>query len=141
MLVVHCDGSIADKNPGGRGFTGWFIQNDRGERIVDRSNALGAHALMTNNVAEYAAVLAAISYLCVNNLITEAVQFRSDSQLIVRQLQGVYKCTLPHLRTLRDQIWALAQRFPAVDYVWIPREQNTIADTLSKSLWKCESKV
>lgn len=139
MLLIHCDGSIADQNPGGRGFTGWVIQAESGEVIRCGSNALGTHPEMSNNVAEYGAVLAALNHLVATGQTTQGLRVFSDSQLIVRQLTGEYRCAKPVLRYLRDVIWSLAKKFPSAEYIWIPREQNKEADRLSKSLWKCVS--
>lgn len=133
-MIVFCDGSITGPNPGGRGYTGWVIRNDEGQLVAKHSDDLGVHPKMTNNVAEYGAVLSALLWLSANGYVGEQVQIYTDSQLIVRQLLAVYGCYTQHLVRLRDMVWEVATVFPRVGYIWIPREQNTEADEMSKSL-------
>jgi ribonuclease HI len=134
MLHVWCDGSIVDGNPGGRGYTGFVVKDADGQLLCNHSDDLGPHQLMSNNVAEYAAVLSALNWLIVNGYTEDEVQVRTDSQLIVNQLNGVYHCTVKTLQNLRALILSQVEKFPKVTFMWIRREQNKEADTMSKSL-------
>ena len=133
MVHVNCDGSIIG-NPGGHGYTGWVVRDHDGQVLYKRSDDLGVHPKMSNNVAEYGAVLAALNWLVREGMTDQEVEIRTDSQLIVRQLCDVYQCHQEHLRRLREACWMQAKKFPKVTYIWIPREQNGEADELSKSL-------
>lgn len=76
----------------------------------------------TNNVAEYRAVIEALRVL--REWRIEHVLLRSDSQLVVRQLQGLYEVRAKHLVPLHLEATELLHRFRAVQLEWIPREQN-----------------
>jgi len=136
MITVFCDGSIQPPNPGGHGYTGWVAKNLTGEVIYKHSDDLGTHKLMSNNVAEYMAVASALQWLIANKLNNHKVSVRTDSQLIVRQLCGIYECHAPHLKGLKDMCLKYALQFgDTVQYIWIPRDSNWEADEMSKSLW------
>jgi len=134
MIFVNCDGSITGGNPGGRGYTGFVVKNADGTQVIHRqSDDLGAHPSMSNNVAEYAAVLSALIWLRDHGYAREHVVVYTDSQLVVRQLQGHYQCSVPLLINLRDRVLKEATNFKT-EYAWVPREQNQEADYMSKSL-------
>ena len=90
----------------------------------------------TNNVAEYKAVIAALT-TCAKNLGATAqkaeLNIHIDSQLIARQTTGKYKIKLPHLKTLCDEARALILKFKEVRFIEIPREENAAADALVNS--------
>jgi len=71
---------------------------------------------MTNNEAEYAAVL-----LALHSIKYRPLTIHSDSQLVVNQLNHKYTIKKKELRQLALQVWANAQN---VKFVWIPREKN-----------------
>ena len=53
-----------------------------------------------------------------------------DSELVVRQMQGIYKIKEPALQVLAKQALSLSNRFKKITYRHIPREQNKAADKL-----------
>jgi ribonuclease HI len=134
MIRVNCDGSIAGGNPGGVGYTGFVVKDGDGAVIHRHSDYLGAHKYMTNNVAEYGAVLSALLWLKKQALVSQDVEIRTDSQLVVRQLEGRWQCVHPVLLHLKESIEKVACAFSQVTYIWVPREQNQDADDMSKSL-------
>lgn len=83
----------------------------------------------TNNEAEYAALLAALGRLV--ELGVFEVEVRSDSQLLVRQIDGRYRVKAEHLRPLWVQAITLARRFRRFSIRHVPREANTSADDLA----------
>jgi ribonuclease HI len=83
----------------------------------------------TNNVAEYRALLAAMERS--RALGAEAVLVRSDSQLLIRQMTGLYRVRQPHLGLLHRQAKRLEAAFRSVGYEHVPRESNTLADRLA----------
>lgn len=82
----------------------------------------------SNNIAEYTGVLYAVE-LAIDHSVDELRLF-SDSQLIVNQLNGVWDVKKDDLRPLRDLVWENASVFSSVEISWVPREQNTLADSL-----------
>ncbi len=91
----------------------------------------------TNNVAEYQAVIEALSWLKENLKIFNSqfsiLNFYSDSQLIVQQLNGFYKIKDAKLRLLVIRVKSLEQGIKGrIYYQHIPREKNTLADSLVK---------
>lgn len=134
MLYVNCDGSITGGNPGGCGYTGFVVKDANGNVLHRHSDYLGVHKYMSNNVAEYGAVLSALLWLRKTDHTDEDVVIMSDSQLVIRQLEGRWQCVHPVLTRLKKSIETAARGFPHVGYVWVPREHNQEADIMSKSL-------
>lgn len=86
----------------------------------------------TNNEAEYAAVIFGLRKL--KALIGKAkarrleVEVRSDSELLVRQMNRKYKIEEPHLKPLFADVWNATLDFKRVDFVHVRREENKLAD-------------
>lgn len=83
----------------------------------------------TNNVAEYHALLSALDYA--ENQGIRALRVRSDSELLVRQMQGRYKVKHPALRPLHERAAKMARALDYFAIEYIPREQNRDADRLA----------
>jgi probable phosphoglycerate mutase len=83
----------------------------------------------TNNVAEYYALIGALDYAQSHHISRLAV--RSDSELLVRQMQGRYKVKSPDLRPLHERAQKMARALAHFDIEHIPREQNSEADQLA----------
>jgi ribonuclease HI len=88
----------------------------------------------TNNVGEYSGLLLALQ--TAKELGVEVLHIRSDSRLIVEQTKGNWKCKDAHLRILRDKARHEAQAFQKISMEWIPREENSQADALCRSVVK-----
>lgn len=93
---------------------------------------------MTNNVAEFKAIIEALRWISENEPETQ-VELLSDSQIAVRQILGEYACHKAHLRELRDEALGLIVR-ANVSLRWIPREQNYEADALSRQAYRTATK-
>ncbi len=89
------------------------------------------HPRATNNVAEYVGAICAMEWL-VRRGYGGAVRVAGDSQLVVRQMRGEYRVRAGHLQPYHERLAQLSARFRAVEFVWIPREENFRADELSK---------
>jgi ribonuclease HI len=87
----------------------------------------------TNNVAEYAAVRNALSYLKGRNW-KGNLTIKGDSKLIINQLLDDWCCNKVHLSRLRQQCWNLLEDVAGNSWgaLWIPREENKSCDKLSK---------
>lgn len=130
MLTVFCDGSC-EPNPGGIAAFGWVVY-DGGEKVHEFCSVACAGEGATNNVAEYGAVVSALSWLLANGYADRKVVVCSDSELLVCQLAGKYKVKALNLIPLHRQALELASLFREVAFRWVPREKNTEADALSQ---------
>jgi ribonuclease HI len=83
----------------------------------------------TNNVAEYYALIGALDYAQSQNISRLAI--RSDSELLVRQMQGRYRVKSPDLRPLHERAQKMARALAHFEIVHVPREQNSEADELA----------
>jgi ribonuclease HI len=110
-------------NPGEAGF-GARIEHEGG--VAELAGFLGR---TTNNVAEYAALVAALTY-CGRQGVEKLVLY-SDSQLLVRQVEGAYKVKAPHLVPIFLKVLALRRRIPQFEIHHVPREENRDADRLA----------
>ena len=122
-LIVHTDGGSRG-NPGPAA-AGFVIDDAQGRRLCARGFFLGR---ATNNVAEYTALVRALE--AVQALGAEAVAVYSDSELLVRQMEGRYKVKSELIRPLFEQARALARGFATCDIVHVRREKNKDADRL-----------
>jgi ribonuclease HI len=105
----------------------------RGGQVVASGwgvNAQGPQA--TSNVAEYAAAIYALRALLDPGLSSRAVEMRSDSQLLVNQMRGIFAVRSLRIAGLHRELQQLARRFPHLQWRWAPREENTEADALSR---------
>lgn len=88
----------------------------------------------TNNIAEYTALIFALKKI--KQLLGKVkskeleIDVKSDSELLVRQLNGIYKIEEPSLRDLFMDIWNLRIDFRSVNFSHIPREKNKEADAM-----------
>ncbi|MFH0884712.1 MAG: ribonuclease HI family protein [Candidatus Micrarchaeota archaeon] len=123
MLVIFTDGASLG-NPGPMG-VGIVVYKD-GVIVEELSEYIGQG---TNNIAEYSAVIKALE--TVHSMGELEAHVKSDSQLIVRQLNGEYKVKDPDLRILKDRVDHLRKGLK-VHFEHIPREHNEEADKLSK---------
>jgi ribonuclease HI len=128
-ISIYCDGG-ARGNPGPAAIGFVVFQN---ERIVHKfSKRIGK---TTNNVAEYRAVIEALTWLNENPKIIHyplsILHFYLDSQLIVNQLKGHFKVKNSNLQKLI--VWAKSAERKIkreINYTYIPRRQNKVADAL-----------
>jgi ribonuclease HI len=123
-LVVYTDGA-ARGNPGPAGI-GYVIYDGEGQLLAQGAEYLGE---TTNNVAEYTALLRALEKAI--GLSGGALRLYSDSELMVRQLNGVYRVKQPHLIPLYETARSLLGRFALASVTHVPREKNKEADRLS----------
>ncbi len=121
-LVIHIDGA-ARGNPGPAAFGAVFSRD--GQLLAEEKRFVG-HT--TNNVAEYLALLHALQRAL--QMGERRVQIFSDSELLVRQLNGIYQVRDPKLRQLYDQAQALIRQFDEIRIIHVPRKQNRQADKL-----------
>src|ERR1700676_5711625 len=85
----------------------------------------------TNNVAEYYALIAALDYAAASGI--TRLRVFSDSQLIVNQINGIYKVKHPDLRPLHERAKKQAAGLEAFAIQYVPREQNRDADAAANA--------
>ena len=85
---------------------------------------------MTNNVAEYEALMAAARWL-VDEGIEEKIIIKGDSELVIKQMKGEYRVTSATSKKYVPEIKRLLQGRD-VSFSWVPREENEEADQLSR---------
>lgn len=123
-MVLNTDGASRG-NPGPAG-AGAFLALPDGTLVGAYKKFLGT---ATNNVAEYQAVILGLEEAAKAG--ASELELRADSELVVRQLTGVYKIKDPTLADLARIVKAKEKRFKRVLYRHVRREQNVIADRLS----------
>ncbi len=128
-ISVYTDGGSRG-NPGPAGF-GLVIHDEQRRIIYQQSTFLGHQ---TNNEAEYSGLIAALEWIANNHqkLNIKAVTFYSDSELLVRQLTGIYKVKSSNIKPL----YAIAKNL--LEQINLPykfhhlyRESNSLADRLA----------
>ncbi len=110
-------------NPGEAGFGVHF---ESGGEVHEITGFLGR---TTNNVAEYAALVAALTFARRRKV--KRLTLYSDSQLLVRQLEGAYRVKAAHLVPIFLKVMSLRRQIPEVRIRHVRREQNKDADRLA----------
>jgi ribonuclease HI len=123
-IVAYIDGG-ARGNPGPAGY-GVRVEDERGALIDEFNGFLGS---VTNNVAEYNGLLAALNYAQQNG--HRSVHIKSDSELLVKQMRGEYRVKNAGLQPLFQQARTIAMRLDRVTFEHVRREQNKDADRLA----------
>jgi ribonuclease HI len=123
QIVIHTDGG-ARGNPGPAGI-GVVITDANGNNLKSIGEYIGEG---TNNQAEYKALLRGLSEAVAMK--AEEVNCYLDSELVVKQLTGLYKIKEPGLQKLAAEALALTSRFKKVEFNHVRREHNADADKL-----------
>ena len=123
-LVAHSDGG-ARGNPGPSGY-GVVIKDQSGRKVAALSEYLGHQ---TNNFAEYQGLIAALEYALKNG--PKALKLISDSELLVRQIKGIYKVKNATLQDLHARAKELIAQLDWFSIGHALREHNQEADRLA----------
>lgn len=139
-ITIFADGLCEPCNPGGYGCCAWIaFEGDvdgsanafRPPCIASSHGCIGHGAGMTNNIAEYRAVRAALRWAADKARYVD-VELCTDSQLVVRQINGQCACNADYLKVLRDECRELLMQLPNAKIVWVARAQNDVADVLTR---------
>jgi ribonuclease HI len=122
--VANIDGASRG-NPGPAAYA-VVIRDAEGRLVLELGKKFGRD---TNNVAEYYALLAALDYATTHGI--TALRIRSDSQLLVRQMQGRYKVKSADLKPLHERASILSRQLQYFAIEHVRREQNHDADRLA----------
>ena len=123
-INAHCDGG-ARGNPGPAGY-GAVIADDHGMVIAELSEFLG---IRTNNYAEYSGLLGCLQYALDHH--HPRLRVISDSELMVKQIQGKYKVNSPDLRPLWQEARNRIAKLEAFEISHALRHKNKDADRLA----------
>lgn len=129
MIILNFDGSC-NPNPGGVCSYGVVVRRDGVTLHESHGPAAPRGPGATNNVAEYTGLIRGLEWLR-SQKISEPVVVRGDSELVLKQLKGVYKVKSPLLAPLYWKARELATGLGSLRFEWIPREQNADADRLA----------
>jgi ribonuclease HI len=124
QAVISVDGASRG-NPGPAG-AGVVIRAPQGDVLQELSVPLES---TTNNVAEYTALLEGLR--AAQALGLHRVELRTDSELLFRQLKGIYRVKNARLRVLHQRALGLIRLFEQFRLRQVPREQNGDADRLA----------
>ncbi|WJY68480.1 bifunctional RNase H/acid phosphatase [Corynebacterium auris] len=124
-VTVYTDGGSRG-NPGVAG-SGSVVYGPQGETLAEIAYVVGQKS--SNNVAEYTGLLRGLEAAAEAG--ASEVEVYMDSKLVVEQMSGRWKIKHPDMQKLALEARALAERFDAVTYTWVPRAKNKKADELS----------
>ena len=128
-IIIYVDGG--SRNNPGPSAIGVVFYNERGEVLKEYSECLG---VATNNEAEYQAAISSLKkfkQIFGKELAKKTeIEIRSDSELMVKQIQGEYKIMDLKMQALFIEVWNLKLDFKAVKFKLISREKNKEADRL-----------
>jgi ribonuclease HI len=125
-LIAYSDGG-ARGNPGPAGY-GVVIQDQGGRKVASLSEYLGHQ---TNNVAEYQGLIAALEYATAHS--PKALKVISDSELLVRQIKGIYKVKNAALQDLHARAKELIAQLDWFSIGHVLRGKNQEADELANA--------
>lgn len=123
-FTAHCDGGSRG-NPGPSGY-GAVIEDSKGRVVAELSEILG---IQTNNYAEYSGLIAVLKWANENG--TKRLRVVSDSELMVKQMQGKYKVKSPILRPLFEEARRLTRNIASFEIRHTLRGGNKDADRLA----------
>jgi ribonuclease HI len=128
-IITICTDGGSRGNPGPSACA--FVADLDGKEIHKESKFLGTQ---TNNVAEYSAFVLALSWISKESLILNfkyPIVFKSDSELVVKQINGLYKIKNQTLKKLYEEVKKIIfENKLEVTFINIPREENTLSDEL-----------
>lgn len=127
-IVIHTDGASRG-NPGAAAIA--YVINRAGEKLIKHAETIGT---TTNNQAEYQALLAALAKLAELTPSASMIECFSDSELMVKQLNGEYKMKNAELRPHFAAIQTLAEQLRRANnkltFIAVRRHENKLADQL-----------
>jgi len=123
-FIAHCDGGSRG-NPGPSGY-GAVIEDANGRVVAELSEYLG---IQTNNFAEYSGLLAVLRWAVENK--AKRLRVVSDSELMVKQMQLLYKVKSPALRPMWEEARRLSRHIEHFEMRHTLRGTNKQADRLA----------
>lgn len=130
MIEAYFDG-LCEPNPGGVATYGFVVKKD-GKKVHEGHGLAGTPKTpqATNNVAEYTGLIKALEWLA-GQKTPGPIVIRGDSDLIIKQVKGLYKVKSGLLAPLHGRVKELLEKVPGVTIEWVARERNADADRLT----------
>lgn len=125
-ITIYSDG--ASRGNPGEGGAGIVFEDGKGKEVTTIQRYLG---LVTNNVAEYQALIIALE--AARDFHARKVRIFLDSELIVKQINGEYKVKNSALKPLFNLVKLALTKFDIFEVSHIPRERNKRADSLANA--------
>lgn len=142
-IVVYFDGACEPINPGGTAAYGVVIIEENAQELFRESKVFipkkGKEKETSNNVAEYSGFLKALSWLHEHGYKDSDILVRGDSQLVIYQnwidprYNKKWKVRGGHYLPVCRKAQKMLKKFTNIRGEWIPREENNLADELSKA--------
>lgn len=139
MIRAYFDSACGPMNP--KGVAAWGIVIKDGNEVIHTDYGLACEPytdLATNNTAEYTALIEVLKALLDASITTAEVY--GDSKLVVNLFNGDWKAHMDHIKEMDRVAKGLKKQFRQVRAYWIPREENTEADDMSKKYY-LENKI
>jgi len=133
LVIANVDGG-ARGNPGPAAY-GIVLREAGGAMLLAAGKYVGR---TTNNVAEYYGLIAALDAARERGV--SRLRVESDSELLVRQMQGRYRVKSPDLKPLHERALKLSRSFERFEIAHVPREKNREADRLVNTALDGEGK-
>lgn len=128
-VIIYTDGGSRG-NPG-EGAIGIVFSDEKEQVIKSYGEKIG---FCTNNEAEYKALIFALKkaklFFGKDKIKSYDIEVRSDSELLINQMNGKYKIQDEKISKLFLEVWNLRVELPKIKFISIPREQNKLADKL-----------
>lgn len=105
-----------------------FVAYNLDDQEIFCGNRLCGKILSSSNIAEYRALIAALEKSIEEKI--EIIHIIGDSQLIIRQVTGIFKVNKPELKKHQDRVLELLANFEDYTIKWVPRKENKRADAL-----------
>jgi ribonuclease HI len=118
MITIYTDGASRG-NPGPSAWA--YVVALGNNQVLD--HASGTIGVATNNDAEYTAIIRAMEYAIAHNM--ESLRILSDSEIVIRQLSGIYRCKEPRLQAKKAVIEGYVRRIPT-QFGNVSREHSLI---------------
>lgn len=132
-IKAQFDGSCGPTNPGGKMGFGVII-HDNYEEVYKWSGSSPEHEGNSNNVAEYIALENTLDFLIENGYAGEKVEIRGDSMLVVMQMNKRWKIKQGRYKETALRCLEKLSHFDNLKIIWVGRNDNSIADELSKGI-------
>ncbi len=133
-IITYTDG--ASRGNPGPAAAGFILYDVDGNQLQAKSFFLGR---ATNNVAEYTGFIKALE--AAQEIGAKQLSVFSDSELLVRQINGKYKVKSEKIRPLFQQAVQLLEKFEDCKVTFVPREQNKEADSLVNQALNLEGDI
>ena len=124
--IVYTDGASRG-NPGKSGIG--VVIKDSSQKTIHQIKRY--YPRLTNNQAEYQALILALEFICENNI--KKASFFTDSQLLSNQINGNWKVKHPEIIKLNKDALKLTSKLQEFSISYIPREKNSEADSLANA--------